>query len=63
VTVPGRVSDIWRSFAAQGLLKKLDLSVGYLPRPLVVQERNNVIIKHPFNLNFFLKKSFFLAFK
>jgi len=40
VTVAGRVSDIWRSFVAQALFKPLGLSVGFLSRPLVVQERN-----------------------
>ena len=36
----GRVSDIWRSFVGQALFRHLGLSVGFLPRPLVVQERN-----------------------
>ena len=40
ITVSGRVSDIWRSFVAQALFKPLGISVGFLPRPLVVQERN-----------------------
>ncbi len=42
VTVAGRVSDIWRSYIGQALFKRLDLSLGFLPRPLVVQERNMV---------------------
>lgn len=40
VTVAGRVSDIWRSYFAQALFKSIGLSVGFLPRPLVVQDRN-----------------------
>jgi len=32
ISVPGRVSDIWRSFVAQAFFKHLDLSVGFLPR-------------------------------
>ena len=40
VTVHGRVSDIWRSYFSQAIFKKLNIHVGYLPRPLVVQERN-----------------------
>jgi len=42
VSVAGRVSDIWRSYIAQALFKRLDLSLGFLPRPIVVQERNIV---------------------
>ena len=40
VTVHGRVSDIWRSYFSQAIFKRLNIQVGYLPRPLVVQERN-----------------------
>lgn len=40
VSVPGRVSDIWRAFFAQALFPKLGLHVGFLPRPIVVQDRN-----------------------
>jgi STELLO glycosyltransferases len=40
LVIPGRVSDIWRSFVAQALFKTLGLAVGFLPRPLVVQQRN-----------------------
>ena len=40
VTVAGRVSDIWRSYFTQALFPLLDLSIGFLPRPLVVQDRN-----------------------
>ena len=40
VTVHGRVSDIWRSYFAHPLFRTLGLSLGFLPRPLVVQERN-----------------------
>jgi hypothetical protein len=38
-TVPGRVSDIWRSYFAQVLFFPLDLAVTFLP-PRIVQERN-----------------------
>ncbi len=41
VTVPGRVSDIWRSYFAQALFPSLGISLGFLPRPLVVQVNNN----------------------
>ena len=34
------MSDIWRSYIGQALFKHLGLSVGFLPRPLVVQQRN-----------------------
>ncbi|XP_061179250.1 uncharacterized protein LOC133187875 isoform X2 [Saccostrea echinata] len=40
VTVHGRVSDIWRSYIAQVLLPLRGLHVGFLPRPLVDQDRN-----------------------
>ena len=40
VTVHGRVSDIWRSYFAQALFPRTHASVGFLPRPLVVQDRN-----------------------
>ena len=36
----GRVSDIWRSYFTQSILPSLGLSIGFLPRPLVIQERN-----------------------
>ena len=40
MTVPGRVSDIWRSYFAQALFPFCDLHLGFLPRPIVVQDRN-----------------------
>ncbi len=40
VTVTGRVSDIWRSYFAQAVFSKLNMGIAFLPRPLVVQERN-----------------------
>lgn len=40
VTVNGRVSDIWRSYIAEALLSLRGLYVGFLPRPLVDQDRN-----------------------
>ena len=36
----GRVSDIWRSYFAQALFPRIQASVGFLPRPIVVQDRN-----------------------
>ena len=39
-TVPGRVSDIWRSYFAQAIFPMIGLKTAFLPRPLVVQERN-----------------------
>ena len=40
VTVHGRVSDIWRGYIAQALFGLCGLHLGFLPRPLVVQDRN-----------------------
>ena len=40
VTVAGRVSDIWRSYIAQRLFWDVGLQVGFIARPLVVQDRN-----------------------
>ena len=40
VTVHGRVSDIWRSYFAQALFTRIHANVGFLPRPIVVQDRN-----------------------
>jgi hypothetical protein len=40
VTVAGRVSDIWRSYFAQALFKRIGVDFGFLPRPIVVQDRN-----------------------
>ena len=40
ITVHGRVSDIWRSYFAQRLFWDVGLQVGFLPRPVVVQDRN-----------------------
>ena len=39
-TVHGRVSDIWRSYFAQRLFWDVGLRVGFMARPLVVQDRN-----------------------
>ena len=40
ITVVGRVSDIWRSYFAQALFKSIGVELGFLPRPVVVQDRN-----------------------
>ena len=40
ITVVGRVSDIWRSYFAQALFKRIGVELGFLPRPVVVQDRN-----------------------
>ena len=40
ITVGGRVTDIWRSYFAQALFKTIDVELGFLPRPIVVQDRN-----------------------
>ena len=40
VTVAGRVSDIWRSYVAQAIFSITETRWGFLPRPLVVQDRN-----------------------
>ncbi|XP_052788969.1 uncharacterized protein LOC128223697 isoform X2 [Mya arenaria] len=39
-TVHGRVSDILRSYIAQAVLSLKDILVGFMPRPLVDQDRN-----------------------
>ena len=48
ITVPGRVSDIWRSYFAQALFPHLDLRLAFLPRPIVTQDRNPHSIKNDF---------------
>jgi len=48
VTVAGRVSDIWRSYISQALFSLFGLHVGFLPRPLVTQDRN----KHSLDADF-----------
>ena len=40
-TVHGRVSDIWRSYFSQRLFWQTNLRFGFLPRPLVVHQRND----------------------
>ncbi len=40
ITVTGRVSDIWRSYVSQRLFRDVGLRVGFMARPLVVQDRN-----------------------
>ena len=40
ISVTGRVSDIWRSYIAKRLFWDAGLKMGFLPRPLVVQDRN-----------------------
>ena len=36
----GRVSDIYRAYFSQALFPSCNLELGFLPRPIVVQERN-----------------------
>ena len=40
ITVSGRVTDIWRSYIAQRLFWDVGLQLGFIARPLVVQDRN-----------------------
>ena len=40
ITVAGRVSDIWRSYIAQRLFWDVGLQIGFIARPIVVQDRN-----------------------
>ncbi|TRY74942.1 hypothetical protein TCAL_16818 [Tigriopus californicus] len=40
ISVNGRVSDIWRSYFAQALFRLCNLKIGFMRRPLVVQDRN-----------------------
>ena len=44
ITVYGRVSDIWRSYFAQRLFWDVGLQVGFVARPLVVQDRKYNIL-------------------
>lgn len=39
VTVPKIISDIWRAYFSQALFPKLNLNVGFLPRPLVIRTK------------------------
>lgn len=48
VTVPGRVSDIWRSYIGQGILSLYGIHTGFLRRALVDQNRNT----HSFDADF-----------
>ena len=49
VSVHGRVSDIWRSYFAQALFPRIQANVGFLPRPIVVQDRNPHSYEADFN--------------
>ena len=49
VTVGGRVSDIWRSYIGQTLLSIFGIHIGFLPRPLVDQDRNPHSYEDDFN--------------
>ena len=49
VSVHGRVSDIWRSYFAQALFPRIQASAGFLPRPIVVQDRNPHSYEADFN--------------
>ena len=40
IAVTGRVTDIWRSFFAQRLFWDVGVQIGFIARPLVVQDRN-----------------------
>ena len=59
VTVAGRVSDIWRSYFSQAVFKHLGLALGFMPRPLVSQDRNPHSITADFEaeLPLYLKSS------
>lgn len=48
VSVPGRVSDIWRSYIGQGVLSLYGIYTGFIRRALVDQNRN----KHSFEADF-----------
>lgn len=45
----GRVSDIWRSYVVEAISSLFDIRVGFLPRPLVTQDRNEHALKKDFN--------------
>lgn len=49
MSVHGRVSDIWRSYFAQALFPRINASVAFLKRPIVVQDRNPHSYEADFN--------------
>jgi len=64
ITVAGRVSDIWRSYIVQALFKRLGLHLGFLPRPVVVQDRNPHSYEGDFNaeIPLYTKSSFLVSY-
>ena len=64
ITVAGRVSDIWRSYIVQALFKRLGLHLGFLPRPIVVQDRNPHSYEADFNaeIPLYTKSSFLISY-
>lgn len=48
VTVPGRVSDIWRSYIGQGILSLYGIYTGFFRRALVDQNRNKHLLEADF---------------
>ena len=40
MSVPGRVSDIWRSYIGQAIMSDYSIHIGFMPRPIVVQGRD-----------------------
>ena len=62
ISIHGRVSDIWRSYISQTLFPNLGLRLGFLPRPLVSQDRNPHSLTGDFEaeLDLYLKSSTFI---
>ena len=62
ISIHGRVSDIWRSYISQTLFPNLGLHLGFLPRPLVSQDRNPHSLTGDFEaeLDLYLKSSTFI---
>ena len=62
-TVPGRVSDIWRSYFAETLFREIGLKVVFGP-PRVVQERNehNILADMEAELDLYFKSGRLLEF-
>lgn len=60
----GRVSDILRSYVVQALFKRIGIHLGFLPRPIVVQDRNPHSYEADFNaeIPLYTKSSFLVSY-
>ena len=60
----GRVSDILRSYIVQALFKRLGINLGFLPRPIVIQDRNPHSYEADFNaeIPLYTKSAFLVSY-